>query len=135
MATIAGARCARPGGRRPPLLVFGLEGRSFFDMPHIGTDFVLKCPSEVTRVHKDTLKYLSDPLSPEIPLKMANKDILARINKLIAEKKLRNRAGEIIDTPITEALVNENDTRLYIVKNNIPILLPSKGIELEDLAD
>jgi len=86
-------------------------------------------------VDNDFLKKLYDPLNPENPLKMADKNVLARVNGLIAKKKLKNRDGEILDTPVTEALIDSSGSHLYIVEHNIPILLPSKGIELEDLAD
>lgn len=83
----------------------------------------------------ELLKLLSDPLNQEVPLNPADKDVLARINGLIAKGKVKNREGKNLDTPVTDALIDALGKHLYIVENNIPILLANKAIALETLAD
>lgn len=84
---------------------------------------------------KNLLELLADPLNPKVPLKIADKDTVAKINSLIAKGKLKNRAGNKLDTPIIEALIDDSGKHLYPVINGIPLLIADKVIDIETLTD
>lgn len=64
------------------------------------------------------------------PLKLADAERLASLNSSIAAGSLKNAAGEVITEPLTEALVNENGSRVYPVREGIPVLLSDEAILL-----
>ena len=84
---------------------------------------------------KNLLDLLADPLNPKVPLKMADKDTVAEINRLIAKGKVKDRAGNKLDTPIIEALIDDSEKHLYPVINGIPLLIADKVIDIETLTD
>ena len=63
-------------------------------------------------------------------LKLASDECLETINKSIAAGTLKNAAGEKISEPLTEALVTEDGSRLYIIREGIPVLLSDEAILL-----
>ena len=95
---------------------------------------VLKYPRRYD-VDKEILKLLADPVEPGLALELADKTLLDRLNASINKGQLKDRGGNTITTPLAEALVNSNGTRVYPVENDIPILLINRGIELETLDD
>jgi uncharacterized protein len=64
------------------------------------------------------------------PLTRAGQAVLARLNDEIRGRRLRNRAGEIVESEIQEALVREDGKFLYVVDDDIPIMLIDQSIEL-----
>ena len=81
------------------------------------------------------------PVSPELleilvcpetkqSLAMASAEILAKLNRKIAEQSLRNRGGESVPAPIAEGLVREDGKILYLVDDGIPVMLIEESIEL-----
>ena len=65
------------------------------------------------------------------PLRSADDALLARLNGEIEGRRLRNRGGEIVDSQIREALVREDGRFLYVVDDDIAIMLIEKSIELQ----
>ncbi len=81
------------------------------------------------------------PVSPELleilvcpetrqPVVLASGEILAKLNREIAEQRLRNRGGERVSSPIAEGLVREDGRILYPVDDGIPVMLIEESIEL-----
>lgn len=64
------------------------------------------------------------------PLKLASAELLARLNQKIETKELKNRQGKVITEPILEALVREDGKCLYIVADDIPIMLIDERVDL-----
>lgn len=64
------------------------------------------------------------------PLCPAEGALIARLNDEIRARRLRNRGGEILESPIREGLVREDGRFLYVVDDDIAIMLIEKSIEL-----
>ena len=80
-------------------------------------------------IASDLLEILVCPESRQ-PLRLAPGDLIARLNQQIAEKKLRNRGGQPVVKPISEALVREDGRVLYVVDDGIPVMLVEESIEI-----
>ena len=81
------------------------------------------------------------PVSPELleilvcpesrqPVSVAPEDLLAKLNGEIAAGTLRNRGGDAVTNPIAEGLLREDGKILYIVDDDIPVMLIEESIEL-----
>ena len=67
------------------------------------------------------------------PVRPADGDLLERVNRAVAAGTLKNRGGETVRDPIPEGLVREDDTVLYPIRDDIPVMLLDEAIPLEDL--
>ncbi len=63
-------------------------------------------------------------------LHAAGAGVLEAVNARIARGELRNQGGDPVKKPITEALVREDGTRLYVVDDGIPVMLIEESIAL-----
>ncbi len=63
-------------------------------------------------------------------LSMADADLLAKINQKIAGGQLKNRAGEIVKEPIESGLVRADGKFLYLIRNDLPVLLIDQALPL-----
>jgi len=77
-------------------------------------------------------KLLSILCCPETrqPLSLANADCLALVNNAIQAGSVKNVAGESVSDILTEALVTSDGSRLYPVRESIPVLLADEAILL-----
>jgi uncharacterized protein YbaR (Trm112 family) len=66
-------------------------------------------------------------------LSILKKDELAKLNKAIAEGKVKTLDGAPVEEPLAEALVTDDGKRLYPVSDGIPVLLESESVHLEPL--
>ncbi len=80
-------------------------------------------------VAQDLLEILVCPESRQ-PVKPAPEDLLADLNRRIQAGSLRNRGGGKVEKPIAEGLVREDGRILYIVDDDIPVMLIEESIEL-----
>lgn len=80
-------------------------------------------------IDQELLDILVCPESRQ-PLTRAEPTLLARLNEEIRARRLRNRGGEIVESEIREALVREDGKFLYVVDDDIPIMLIDQSIEL-----
>lgn len=64
------------------------------------------------------------------PLRIAEPPLLAKLNAEIQAKRLRNRCGEVVKNEIREGLVREDGRFLYVIDDDIPIMLIDQSIEL-----
>ena len=81
---------------------------------------------------KRLLAILCCPVSHK-GLKLAPKDLLARVNDAIRAGQLQNRDGNAVSEPFSEALVTDDGKTLYPVDDGIPVLLEGESIDVERL--
>ena len=66
-----------------------------------------------------------------LPLRMADEDLVARLNQLAAQRKLRNQSGRVLESPIDGGLVRQDGTLLFPIVDGIPVMLMDEAIPLE----
>ena len=67
------------------------------------------------------------------PVRPADEALVNTINDAIKAGNLKNRAGEPVNDMIDEGLVREDNAYLYIIRDNIPVMLIDEAIPLEQL--
>ncbi|MDG2375399.1 MAG: Trm112 family protein [Woeseiaceae bacterium] len=66
-------------------------------------------------------------------LALARGDIMKSVNGAIADGKLKNRDGTVLENALDEALVTDDGKLLYPVNDGIPVLLESESVALDEL--
>ena len=69
-----------------------------------------------------------------MPLRLAEADLVARLNEAVATGTLRNMAGSALSEALDGALVREDARVAYPIIEGIPHLLVDEGILLLQLA-
>ncbi len=64
------------------------------------------------------------------PVKVAPREVIDQLNEKIAAGSLRNRGGDEVSKPIAEGLLREDGRILYVVDDDIPVMLIEESIEL-----
>lgn len=64
------------------------------------------------------------------PLRVAEADVLARVNEAIGAGSVQNRGGAQVSDALDEALLREDGAVLYPVRDGIPIMLIDESIPL-----
>ena len=67
------------------------------------------------------------------PVRLAEGELVERVNRAIAAGRLKNRDGEAVTEPIDAGLVREDGQYLYPVRDDIPVMLIGEGIALSQL--
>ena len=67
------------------------------------------------------------------PVRLADEDLLARLNAAIAEGSVSTRGGEAVSDAVEEGLVREDNSFLYPVRDDIPIMLIDSAIPIDRL--
>ena len=75
------------------------------------------------------LDILCCPLT-QVPLQRLPDSKLARLNELIAEKRIKNESKVVVETPLEGALVTRDSKLAYPIRDGVPILLIEQGIAL-----
>lgn len=80
-------------------------------------------------VNQELLDILVCPETKQT-LTQAGADLLAKINEDIEAGSLRNRGGDKVETAISEGLLRADGKVVYIVDDDIPVMLVEESIEL-----
>jgi uncharacterized protein YbaR (Trm112 family) len=64
------------------------------------------------------------------PLAVADAATLERVNAAIRGGRVTNRGGGAVSEPVTEGLLRKDGTVLYLVRDDIPIMLIDESIQL-----
>ncbi len=78
---------------------------------------------------QELIDILACPETKE-PVRLADDDLVQRVNAAIDAKTLVNREGEPVTERIEAALVREDRKYLYPVRDGIPVMLIGEGIEV-----
>ena len=72
---------------------------------------------------------------PELrtPLTVVDGELLARLNRAVAEKSLKNRVGDPVERPLDGGLLREDGAFVYPIVDGIPIMLIDEAIPLDQL--
>ena len=60
--------------------------------------------------------------------------MVAKVNEKIRAGGLKNRGGENVTEAIDGGLIREDKKYLYLIRNDIPIMLIDKAISMEGIA-
>lgn len=66
------------------------------------------------------------------PLGAEQRDAL---NERVREQALRYVDGSLVEAPLEEALITSDGHTVYRIDDDIPVLLPERGIPFEDVSD
>jgi len=67
------------------------------------------------------------------PVHPADEALVARLNAAIDAGTVKNRVGETVTDRADSGLVREDGAFLYVVRDDIPIMLKDEGIPLDQL--
>jgi uncharacterized protein len=80
-------------------------------------------------IDKDILDILACP-ETKMPLSVASASLVSELNSQIEDKTLKNRAGELITQKIDSGLLRQDGKVLYIIRDEIPMLLIDEAVML-----
>lgn len=80
-------------------------------------------------VEKDLLEILVCP-DDLTPVRPATAEELAALNARITAGRVTNRGGQAVTNPVSEGLVRADGKYLYVVDNDIPVMLIDEAIPL-----
>ena len=83
-------------------------------------------------IDPELLEILACPETKQ-PVRLAEAELVERLNGAIAERRLKNREGQVVTEPIQAGLVREDGNIVYPVRDDIPVMLVGEGIELSQL--
>jgi uncharacterized protein YbaR (Trm112 family) len=66
-------------------------------------------------------------------LAVADDELVARLNRAIEARQLKNKVGQPLEKTLDGALVREDGRVVYPVQDGIPVMLVDDGILLEQL--
>ncbi len=80
------------------------------------------------------LEILVCPIT-KVSVQVLGKRKLAALNRAIAEGGVKHLRGELVKTPLDEALVTRDGRTVYRVDEGIPVMLEDLAIPTEQLVD
>jgi len=78
-------------------------------------------------ISKELLEILVCP-QDRTPLELADPDLVARLNRLVAAGVLKNMAGDKVEQSLDGGLVREDGTLIYPIVDGIPVMLVDEAI-------
>jgi len=83
-------------------------------------------------VNEQLLSILVCPESRQ-PVRLADTSLVEKVNGAIAAGTLKNRAGQLVEEPVHELLIREDNRIAYPVRDDIPVMLIDEGIPMDQL--
>jgi uncharacterized protein YbaR (Trm112 family) len=83
-------------------------------------------------INKALLDILLCPDSKQ-SLTLAEPALLETLNQRIRQGTLKNRAGIVVSDPIDGGLVREDRRYLYVIRDDIPVMLIDEAIPLQEI--
>lgn len=83
-------------------------------------------------ISKDLIDILVCPESHQ-PLRLADDNLIRRINGAVDAAELRNSGGSKVEQPLDGGLVREDNKLVYPIVDEIPVLLTDESIPLDQL--
>ena len=83
-------------------------------------------------LEKELLEIIVCPKT-RTPLRVADRKLVARLNEAIAAGRIANQRGQAVEEPLAGGLVCRDDTLLYPIVDDIPVLLIDEAISLEQI--
>lgn len=68
------------------------------------------------------------------PVRLADEAMMNKVNAAIAAGTLKNRGGEAVTEKADGGLVREDNAYLYLIRDDIPIMLIDEAIPLDQLS-
>ena len=81
-------------------------------------------------IDKELLDILACPEN-KTPVSMAEQTIIDQLNEQIANGKITNRGGKIVENSLDGGLIREDKKFLYPIDDGIPIMLIDEAISLD----
>ena len=82
-------------------------------------------------VDKELLDILCCPETKQ-DLTLVEGPVISKINQLIKEGKIKNRAGETVKEPMDAGLLREDRKYIYQIREDIPIMLIDEAIPYDE---
>jgi uncharacterized protein len=82
-------------------------------------------------INKALLDILLCPDSKQ-SLTLAEPALLDTLNRRIRQGTLKNRVGTVVSDPIDGGLVREDRRYLYVIRDDIPVMLIDEAIPLQE---
>jgi uncharacterized protein len=82
---------------------------------------------------KKLLEILVCP-STKVPVRLLSKDKLAILNNVIVSADVRREDGSRVDGPLSAALITEDGRTIYVIDDEIPIMLEELAIAANQVA-
>ena len=66
-------------------------------------------------------------------VRLADAELLDRVNQAVQGGRLNNRSGEAVDEVLDSGLVREDGEVLYPIRDDIPVMLVDEALPISDL--
>jgi len=80
-------------------------------------------------IDPELLKILCCPETHQ-PLSESSPEAVAKLNQQIAAGQVRNRRGDVVKEAVDGGLVRSDGKFLYVIRQDIPVLLIDEGIPI-----